>query len=77
MIFLQIADGVDDETWRFHLERHDVSRWIRDAIKDKELADEVLAVEDDTDPGRSRRRVREAIERRYTAPSRANEDEQG
>jgi len=26
MIFLQISDGVDDETWLHHLKAHDVSR---------------------------------------------------
>ena len=70
MIFLQIADGVDDETWRHHLNSHDVSRWIEGAIKDEELADEVRAVEDDeAEPSASRKRVREAVERRYTAPA--------
>ncbi|HZZ61155.1 MAG TPA: HAD-IIB family hydrolase [Roseiarcus sp.] len=70
MIFLQIADGVDDETWLHHLKGRDVSRWIRDAIKDEELADEVRGVEDgDAEPSESRKRVREAVERRYTAPA--------
>ncbi len=70
MIFLQTADGVDDETWLHHLKRHDVSRWIKDAIKDGALADEVRGVEDgDAAPAESRRRVREAVERRYTAPA--------
>ncbi len=74
MIFLQIADGVDDETWRHHLKRHDVSGWIKDAIKDDELADEVRGVEDgEADPSASRKRVREAVERRYTAPAGASE----
>lgn len=67
MIFLQIADGVDDETWLHHLKPHDVSRWIRDTIKDEELADEVRKIEEGRDPSESRRRMRETIERRYTA----------
>lgn len=50
MIFLQIADGVDDETWLHHLKPHDVSRWIRDTIKDEELADEVRKIEEGRDP---------------------------
>ena len=70
MIFLQIADGVDDKTWLHHLKAHDVSRWIRDAIKDDELADEVKSVEDgEADPSATRKRVREAVEQRYTAPA--------
>jgi hydroxymethylpyrimidine pyrophosphatase-like HAD family hydrolase len=68
-IFMQIADGVDDATWLHHLKQHDYSRWISEAIKDEELADEVRAAEPLNDPSQSRRRVREAIERRYTAPA--------
>ena len=33
-IFMQMADGVDDETWLHHLQAHDYSRWVREAIKD-------------------------------------------
>ena len=42
-IFMQMADGVDDETWLHHLQAHDYSRWVREAIKDDELADELAA----------------------------------
>jgi len=71
-LFLQMADGVDDETWLHHLRAHDYSRWIEDSIKDKELAAEVRRAEKQaSDPVETRRRVREAIERRYTAPASA------
>ena len=33
-IFLQIADGLDDETWLFHLKNGDIARWFPDVIKD-------------------------------------------
>ncbi len=36
--FLQMGEGVDDETWTHHLEGHDYSSWIRQAIKDEALA---------------------------------------
>ena len=50
-IFLQMAEGVDDETWRHHLKNHDVSRWMREAIKDEALAGEAQEVEEaDRDP---------------------------
>ncbi|MBV9287763.1 MAG: phosphoglycolate phosphatase, partial [Hyphomicrobiales bacterium] len=71
-LFVQIADGVDDETWLHHLKRHDYSRWIAGAIKDEELADDVRCAEDDPDALVSRSRVREAIERRYTVPADAS-----
>jgi hydroxymethylpyrimidine pyrophosphatase-like HAD family hydrolase len=69
--FVQMADGVDDDTWRHHLARGDYSRWMREAIKDDALADEVAAVERERSPDASatRARIRSAIEQRYTAAS--------
>jgi HAD superfamily hydrolase (TIGR01484 family) len=69
-LFLQIADGVDDATWLHHLRSHDYSAWLRDAVKNDELAAEVAALEDraDLDPRESRKAVRSAIERLYTLP---------
>jgi hypothetical protein len=37
-IFSQIAEGIDEKTWRFHLHRGDYSRWFRGAVKDRYLA---------------------------------------
>ena len=70
-LFMQIADGVDDDTWLHHLRSRDYSRWMREAIKDPGLADDVAHVEarDDMPPLESRRRVRQAIEERYTLPA--------
>jgi HAD superfamily hydrolase (TIGR01484 family) len=69
-LFLQIADGVDDETWRHHLQRGEYSQWFRGAIKDNDLAEEAQKVERDesASPQQSRQRMRELIEARYTAP---------
>jgi hydroxymethylpyrimidine pyrophosphatase-like HAD family hydrolase len=68
--FKQIGDGVDDQTWDYHLRRHDMSRWFRDVIKDDELAIEATEIEKaDFDAEESRKRIRQAIERRYTAPA--------
>jgi hypothetical protein len=73
-IFMQMADGVDDETWLHHLQANDYSRWVREAIKDDQLADELQQIEGQPaqDPGATRRSVREAIERKYTAPASAH-----
>lgn len=69
--FMELGDGVDDDTWRFHLRRHEVSRWLREAIKDDDLADKVAAVEDEDaeDASASRKQVRELIEAVYTLPA--------
>lgn len=70
-IFLQLADGVDDETWLHHLKRGDYSRWLRESIKDDELADAVARIEQTSrpDPKTTRAEIRRLIEERYTAPA--------
>jgi hypothetical protein len=69
-VFLQMAEGVDEDTWMHHLKAGDYSRWFRECIKDEELAREAAAVElDGMDAEESRARIREAVERRYTAPA--------
>ena len=45
VLYLQIAAGVDDETWIHHLRQGDYSRWFREEIKDEDLADAVAAIE--------------------------------
>jgi HAD superfamily hydrolase (TIGR01484 family) len=71
IIFLQMADGVDDETWTHHLQQHDYSRWICEYIKDADLAHKIRSVESDASlsPQESRRQVREQIEHLYTLPA--------
>jgi HAD superfamily hydrolase (TIGR01484 family) len=73
-IFKQIAQGIDDETWLHHLRAADYSKWFRAAIKDDELAFEAAAVEKAAatlDSAESRRRIIEAVERKYTAPAKS------
>ncbi len=67
MIFLQMADGVDDATWLHHLHRGDYAQWFRSAIKDDDLAREVESVQDGADPTATREQIRTMVERRYTA----------
>jgi hydroxymethylpyrimidine pyrophosphatase-like HAD family hydrolase len=70
MLFLQIADGVDDGTWMHHLKRGDYSTWFGDVIKDRELAHEAAGVEADEtlNAEESRKKLSDAVSRRYTAP---------
>jgi len=71
IMFRQIADGVDDETWLHHLRQGDYSHWMETAIKDASLAQIVQEVEGTPDLSAhdSRRRVASAIEERYTLPA--------
>jgi len=70
VLFVQIADGVDDATWQHHVHRGDISRWFRDAIKDETLAEEAARIERraDLSPVESRKLIRAAIEQHYTLP---------
>jgi HAD superfamily hydrolase (TIGR01484 family) len=71
ILFMQLADGVDDATWLHHLRRGEYSKWFRDQTKDRDLAAEAAAVEVDRtlSARESRQRIRAAIEKRYTLPT--------
>jgi hydroxymethylpyrimidine pyrophosphatase-like HAD family hydrolase len=70
MTFLQLAEGVDDDTWVHHLKRGDYSGWFRSAIKDEPLAAAAERVEREPalSPSESRARIRALVEDLYTAP---------
>ena len=69
--FIEIAAGVDDDTWAHHFRQGDYSRWFRDVIKDPELASAAAAVERDRFLSRANAvaALRAAIESRYTLPA--------
>jgi hypothetical protein len=69
--FLEMAGGVDDDTWSYHFKRADYSRWFRDVIKDDKLAAAAAAVERDRFSSRADAlaALRTAIESRYTLPA--------
>jgi hypothetical protein len=71
MLFIQLAEGVDDATWTYHLWRGDYSRWFREAIKDEGLAASVIDIEQQAalSPPESRMLVKAAILQRYTLPA--------
>lgn len=71
MVFLQLAEGVDDETLLFHLRNGEVSTWFEEAIKDKELAALTAALEADqtVSADDARATLRRLVEERYTAPA--------
>jgi hydroxymethylpyrimidine pyrophosphatase-like HAD family hydrolase len=69
-IFCQIAEGIDEATWMFHLHRGDYSRWFRDAVRDDVLANEAKRIEQrtDTSPYQTRQMLVELVRSRYTLP---------
>jgi hydroxymethylpyrimidine pyrophosphatase-like HAD family hydrolase len=68
--FLELADGVDDDTWSHHLRAGDYSRWVAQELKDRKLAQRLASIEADAGlpPRDSRARVRAVIEERYAPP---------
>lgn len=69
MMFIQMGSGVDDDTWSYHLGRHDYSNWFRNSIKDEKLALCAQEIEDKrSDPFASREAIFKAILERYTLP---------
>jgi hypothetical protein len=69
-IFSQIAEGIDEETWLFHLRRQDYSKWFREAVKDPYLADQAALIELQfpRNSEESRELIRALIDARYTLP---------
>lgn len=68
-LFAQLAEGIDEETWTYHLRAHDYSKWIRDSVKDEALSDEIKSIEDaKLPPAESRERFLDAVRKHYTAP---------
>jgi HAD superfamily hydrolase (TIGR01484 family) len=71
ILFMQLAEGVDEGTWMYHLRRGDYSRWFRKVIKDKILAAKAARVEGTAgiSAGDSRGLIAEAIQEHYTLPA--------
>jgi hydroxymethylpyrimidine pyrophosphatase-like HAD family hydrolase len=70
-LFTQIAEGIDDETWLYHLRRHDYSAWLREVIKDGAIADDVALIENSghLSANESRAQILDAIRKQYTNPA--------
>jgi len=65
-IFSQLARGVDDETWLYHLKQHDYSKWFKDALHDTNLAKEIYKVEETNDAAESsKQKILKLIKENY------------
>ena len=65
--FVELAEGVDEATWAHHLAAAEYSAWVRQMIKDPELAEEIAAVERSGLPAAdSRRQVLDRVRARYS-----------
>jgi HAD superfamily hydrolase (TIGR01484 family) len=68
--FCQIAEGIDEATFMFHLRRGDYARWFRHSVNDEVLAAEAERVEQRADlaPWQTRQMILELVHARYTLP---------
>jgi hypothetical protein len=67
MMFVHLADGIDAETWMFHLERKDFSRWFEHTVHDGELAQMGREAEAMNDVTASKKHIIDYINQKYTA----------
>jgi hypothetical protein len=69
--FLELAEGVDDATWLYHLRAGDYSDWMRRTLKEEKLADRVAAIERDQrlSASESRQAIRRLIEAEFAPPA--------
>jgi hypothetical protein len=68
--FIQMATGIDDETWLYHLHQKDFSRWFRGSVHDEELALRTEKIEEQEKNAKiSRKAIFQLIHERYTAPA--------
>jgi HAD superfamily hydrolase (TIGR01484 family) len=68
--FLEHVARISDETWLFHLRRHDYSSWIAGSIGAPDLAADVACVEDDSrlPPEESKLRIRKLLDEYFAPP---------
>lgn len=71
IIFLQLAEGVDEDTWMHHLRQGDYSRWFRECIKDEILSAETKRIEalPHINAAESRAQIKALVEEHYTLPA--------
>lgn len=69
--FVQLSQGIDDDTWLHHLRRGDYTNWFRTQLKDEALAKASAEIEKSANltPAESRLRMRAAIQDRYSIGS--------
>jgi HAD superfamily hydrolase (TIGR01484 family) len=74
ILFCQLAEGVDDATWDFHLRNGDYGKWFQSSINDESLASEARRICDlaDLPASETKNLLLTAIKRDYTLASTSN-----
>lgn len=67
MMFVHLAEGIDDQTWLYHLNRGDYQRWMGDCIHDDDLAAKAKeAQKKSPDTATSKKIIFDCIHEKYT-----------
>ena len=66
IMFVHIAEGIDDATWKFHLSNGDFINWFRNTVHDDELADIAQQTEKEKSAEESKKKILAFINEKYT-----------
>ncbi|HEX5170419.1 MAG TPA: hypothetical protein VFW11_14680, partial [Cyclobacteriaceae bacterium] len=64
MTFANLAEGIDDDTWDYHLGRKDFFNWFKTAVNDDELAE--VSEKARRNPTASKKMILDFIKKKYT-----------
>lgn len=67
VLFAHIAEGIDDATWKYHLQNGDFTKWFTNAVHDDELATISEEAEKDKSAEQSKKKIIAYINQKYTA----------
>lgn len=67
MMFAHIAEGIDDDTWLYHLKRKDFENWFSNSIHDDELVDITSKAALHNNAASSKKMIIDFIYKKYTA----------
>jgi hydroxymethylpyrimidine pyrophosphatase-like HAD family hydrolase len=67
MMFKHLAEGIDDDTWLFHLKRKDFTHWFKDKVHDQRLAEITEEMEKQGDAVISKKQILNYIGENYMA----------
>lgn len=66
-MFMQLGEGVDDDTWLYHLRKGHYDRWFRDVIQDDDLAEWTVSLRNNgiASAAKSREQLFDYIRQKY------------
>ena len=65
-MFTHLAEGIDDDTWVYHLKRKDFRNWFESSVNDDELA-AVSEEAEDKNAAESKKLILDYIRQKYMA----------